>query len=256
MTAYPSTERIVMDITTLPVVGSLLHAGADLLTTLTAGLSPVAGGAAAALAVVLLTLAVRLALVPLAVLQIRAERDRRRLAPQLAALRRRYGHDTRRLQEAVQCLYTSERVSPLAGCLPVLAQAPVLSLVYALFTHATIDGVVNALLGATLVGIPLGQSLLVVLTSPLWTHAWIVLVLLAVLAVTVELSRRAALRWNPVEAPPVGAPGSGVAAASARWVPFVSVVFAAVVPLAATLYVVTSAVWSLGERAVLRRLVR
>ncbi len=42
----------------------------------------------------------------------------------------------------------------------------------------------------------------------------------------------------------------------ARWVPFVSVAFAAVVPLAATLYVVTSAVWTLGERAVLRRLVR
>ncbi|PZF59685.1 preprotein translocase [Curtobacterium sp. MCSS17_008] len=244
-----------MDLSTLPVVGSLLHAGADLLTALTVGLSPVAGGTAAALAVVLLTLGVRTALVPLAVLQVRAERDRRRLAPRVAALRRRYGSDSRRLQEAVQRLYTSERVSPLAGCLPVLAQAPVLSLVYSLFTHASIAGTANTLLDATLVGIPLGHSLLVVLTSPLWTHGWVVLVLLAVLALTVELTRRSAARWSPDEAAS-GTPGTGAAAAVARWVPFVSVVFAAVVPLAATVYIVTSAVWTLGERAALRRLVR
>lgn len=245
-----------MDVTTLPVVGSLLHAGADLLTVLTDGLAPVAGAAAAALAVVLVTLAVRTALVPLAVLQVRAERDRRRLAPQVAALRRRYGSDTRRLQEALQRLYTSEHVSPLAGCLPVLAQAPVLSLVYTLFTHASVAGVANTLLDATLVGVPLGHTLLAVLAGPLWTHAWVALVLLGVLAVTVELSRRAGSRWNPVDAPAPGTPGGGTAAAVTRWVPFVSVAFAAVVPLAATLYVVTSAVWTLGERAVLRRLVR
>lgn len=246
-----------MDITTLPVVGPLLHGGADLLTALTGALTPVGGGFAAALAVVALTLVVRVALVPLSVLQVRAERDRRRLAPQLAALRRRYGSDRERLQRAVQELYTSERVSPLAGCLPVLAQAPVLSLVYTLFTHATIDGAVNVLLDATLVGVPLGHSLLVVVTGPLWTHAWVVLVLLAVLTVAVEASRRATLHWDPVVQDGT-APDATVRTGTAvtRWAPFVSVVFAAVAPLAATLYVVTSAVWTLGERAVLRRVLR
>lgn len=244
-----------MDLSTLPVVSSLLHAGADLLSSLTTALSPVAGGAAAALAVVALTLVVRAVLLPLSVLQVRAERDRRRLAPQLAALRRRHGSDTRRLQEAVHRLYTSEHVSPLAGCLPVLAQAPVLSLVYALFSHASIAGAANTLLDATLVGIPLGHTLLAVVASPLWSHAWVVLVLLAVLAAAVEASRRAAAHWNPVE-PPSVRPGARASAVLVRWAPFVSVAFAAVVPLAATLYVVTSAVWALGERAVLRRLLR
>lgn len=245
-----------MDLTTLPVVGSLLHGGADLLTALTHLLTPAAGGFAAALAVVALTLAVRVLLLPLAVLQVRAERDRRRLAPRLAELRRRYGRDSERLQRAVQQLYTSERVSPLAGCLPVLAQAPVLSLVYTLFTHGTVAGVANALLDATLVGIPLGHSLVVVLGTPLWTHAWVVLVLLAVLAVVVELTRRANLRWNPVEPAAGDVPGAGTAAVLGRWLPFLSVVFAAVAPLAAALYVVTSAAWTAGERAVLRRVVR
>lgn len=245
-----------MDLSNLPVVGSLLHAGADLLTTLTVGLAPVTGDAAAALAVVVLTVGIRTALVPLAVLQVRAERDRRRLAPQLAALRRRYGSDTRRLQEAVQRLYTSELVSPLAGCLPVLAQAPVLSLVYALFTHASLGGTANTLLDATFFGIPLGHSFLAVLGSPLWTHAWVLLLLLAVLAVAIGLGQRAAARWNPAGAPAPGTPGAGTAATLARWLPFLSVGFAAVVPLAATVYVVTSAVWALGERALLRRVVR
>jgi YidC/Oxa1 family membrane protein insertase len=242
-----------MDLTTLPLVGPLLHGGADLLAATTAALSPVAGGLAAAVAVVLLNLVIRAVLVPLAVLQVRAERDRRRLAPQIAALRKRHAKDAQRLQRAMQELYTNEKVSPLAGCLPVLAQAPVLSLVYTLFTHASIDGTVNTLLTATLAGVPLGHSLVVVVTSPLWWHAWVVVLLLAVLALVVELTRRANLRWNPASVPDAAVPGAGATAAIGRWAPFVTVVFAAIAPLAAALYVVTSAAWTLGERAVLRR---
>lgn len=242
-----------MDITTLPVVGALLHAGADLLAALTTLLTPVVGGFAAALAVVVVTVAVRALLVPLAVLQVCAERDRRRLAPELARLRRRHRGDRERLQRAVQQLYTSERVSPLAGCLPVLAQAPVVSLVYTLFTHASIGGTANRLLEATLLGVPLAHSLLGTLTAPLWTHAWVVLVVLAVLVVVVEASRRADRRWNAVPETDPQAPGTAVIA---RFAPFVSVVFAATAPLAAAVHVLTSAAWTLGERAVLRRLVR
>ncbi|WIE63375.1 membrane protein insertase YidC [Curtobacterium sp. MCLR17_036] len=247
-----------MDLSTLPLVGPLLHGGADLLAALTAALSPVTGSFSAALAVVLVTIAIRAALVPLAVLQVRAERDRRRLAPLLAALRKRHGKDSAALQRAVQELYTNEKVSPLAGCLPVLAQAPVLSLVYALFSHGSIGGTANALLEATLVGVPLGHSLVVTLTSPLWVHAWVVVLLLAVLAVVVELSRRANLRWNPVPPAEPGAavPGTAAAETVGRIAPFISVVFAAIAPLAAALYVVTSATWTAAERAVLRRAIR
>ncbi|MGN8048768.1 YidC/Oxa1 family membrane protein insertase [Curtobacterium sp. 22159] len=244
-----------MDLTTLPVIAPLLHGGAGLVAATTAALTPLAGGLAAAAAVVLLTLAVRAVLLPLAVLQVRAERDRRRLAPQITALRKRYGKDAERLQRAMQELYTNEKVSPLAGCLPVLAQAPVLSLVYTLFTHATIDGATNTLLAATLAGVPLGHSLVAVLTSPLWAHAWVVLLLLAVLAVVVEATRRANLRWNPAAVPDAGVPGGAAMASIGRFAPFVTVVFAAIAPLAAALYVVTSAGWTLGERAVLRRVI-
>ena len=77
--------------------------------------------------------------------------------------------------------------------------------------------------------------------------------LLVVLAVVVELRRRADLRAaGPVVAVPGQEALPGLATV-ARVLPFVSVVVAAFVPLAAAVYMVTSAAWTLGERAVLRR---
>jgi membrane protein insertase Oxa1/YidC/SpoIIIJ len=40
------------------------------------------------------------------------------------------------------------------------------------------------------------------------------------------------------------------------WLPFLTVVFAAVVPLAATLYLAVATAWTLVERTVLRRMLR
>ena len=239
-----------MDITTLPLVGALQHAAADLVTALTAVLSP-AGPLAPALAVVVLTVAVRLVLVPVSVLRVRAERDRRRIAPLVVALRARCGRDRERFARELRALMTAEGVSPVAGCMPLLLQAPVVSLLYALVTHGSIAGTTNTLLQATLAGIHLGQSAVAVVTSPLWGHAWVVVVLLVLLAGVVEVTRRMDDRWNAPVAIDETAPGSAVVR---RVVPHVAVVFAALAPLAAALYVVTSAGWALGERVVLRRL--
>lgn len=83
--------------------------------------------------------------------------------------------------------------------------------------------------------------------------------LLAVVAVlAVRAARRAAPAVPPVPlaagaAPPGGTPG-GRAVSLVSWViPFASVVTAAIVPLAAGLYLLTTTAWTLGERTVLRR---
>jgi YidC/Oxa1 family membrane protein insertase len=41
-----------------------------------------------------------------------------------------------------------------------------------------------------------------------------------------------------------------------RWLPFLSVGFAAIVPFAAAVYLATSALWTVAERAILRRVLR
>ncbi|GAA4670377.1 YidC/Oxa1 family membrane protein insertase [Frondihabitans cladoniiphilus] len=213
--------------------------------------SPWAGASASAAAIVALTLAVRLVLLPVAVSQVRAEVARRRLAPQVAAIRKRYAKDaptaTRKLQE----LYTAEHVSPLAGILPTLLQVPVLSGVYALFAHATIAGHANLLLTQTLAGAVLGANLFASLT-PVVVAVAVPLVVLAALAVVVEITRRANLRWagSAASTEAAAVPGMG---AVLRILPFVTVVFAAFAPLAAALYLFTSAAWTVVERELLRR---
>lgn len=52
-------------------------------------------------------------------------------------------------------MYADEGVSPVAGCVPLLLQAPVLALVYSLFITPTIAGHPNALLEEALAGVSL-----------------------------------------------------------------------------------------------------
>ncbi|SCL18771.1 membrane protein insertase, YidC/Oxa1 family, C-terminal domain-containing protein [Micromonospora nigra] len=106
----------------LPALPEAVGAAGTVLGWLTTLLTPAAGGAAAALAVVVLTVAVRLLTSPLTVAQVRAERRRAALAPQVEQLRRRYADDPPRLQRELLDLYRAHGASPLAGCLPALEQ--------------------------------------------------------------------------------------------------------------------------------------
>lgn len=104
------------------------------ITLLIGALTPLLGEASAATATVCLTVVVCLTLLPLTLLQVRAERTRARLVPRLAALREQYGDHPERLMAQTRQLYAEEGTAPWAGCLPVLAQAPVFITLYGLYT--------------------------------------------------------------------------------------------------------------------------
>ncbi|MDH6126613.1 YidC/Oxa1 family membrane protein insertase [Kitasatospora sp. GP82] len=103
-----------------------------------------------ALAIVVFTVCVRLALHPLARAAARGEKARLRLAPQIAELKRKHARDPEKFQAAMAELYRAEKASPFTGCLPMLAQAPFLSVMYRLFTTR------GDLLHHTAFGVPLG----------------------------------------------------------------------------------------------------
>jgi YidC/Oxa1 family membrane protein insertase len=242
-----------VDLSVFPPFAVVLDGLHAVVVALSDLVEPLVGASASALAVVLLTVLVRVLLVPVGVSQVRAEIGRRRLAPALADLRRRI-RDPQALQRATMALYTSEKVSPLAGCLPTLAQAPVLTAVWSLFSHPVIAGHANVLLGHGLAGAALGATLVGSVGGGIAVGAvWPFLVLLVVLAAVVELRRRADLRAAGPVAATSGQEALPGLATAARVLPFVTVVVAAFVPLAAALYMVTSASWTLGERALLRR---
>lgn len=246
---------------TLPPVAAVLDAAYEALMHLTDLLTPALGDLAAAGAIVLVTLVVRAALIPVGVSQAKAERTRARLAPRLAELQRRHKHDAHALQKAMTALYAEEGTTPFAGCLPVLAQAPVVGVIYAVFIHADIAGHANALLGHSVLGVPLGTSLLASLTAPTAAGAAVFVVVIGAIALVGELTRRAvrsggALAPAAPAAPAGAAPnalGSPAIQGALGLVPFATAVIACFVPLAAALYLLVTIAWTLAQRVILRR---
>ena len=95
------------------------------------------------LAIILLTLIVRLVLSPLFQLQLvlsrRTMQQQKKLAPELAELRKKHKNDPQKQQAAMMALYREHGVNPLAsmsGCLPAVVQFPILSALYYVFYNA------------------------------------------------------------------------------------------------------------------------
>ncbi|HYT33627.1 MAG TPA: YidC/Oxa1 family membrane protein insertase [Ktedonobacteraceae bacterium] len=86
------------------------------------------------LAIVVLTLIVKLVLFPLTLKQLKSMKATQALQPQIAEIKKKYAKDQRAQMEATQALYKEYGMNPVAGsCLPLLIQMPVLfGLFYAL----------------------------------------------------------------------------------------------------------------------------
>ena len=78
-----------------------------------------------ALSIVLLTILVRSALVPLFVKQITSARNMQLLQPKIKELQAKYGSDRERLGQETMKLYKDEGVNPMASCFPILLQMPI-----------------------------------------------------------------------------------------------------------------------------------
>lgn len=249
---FQREDSFSVDIYNFAPIAAVLDAAYSVVSALQHLLEPLAGSASAALAIALITVALRLLLIPVGRSQVRAEFTRRRLAPRLRELQKKYKKNPEVLQQKTMQLYSDEKASPLAGILPTLAQAPVLSAVYGLFILQTVNGHSNALLTEQLFGVPLGTSLAHLLaTGAFGLDLLVYAALLAVIAVVAFTSRRVALAFTrPADDV---APGMANLNSVLSWLPFITVVFASFVPLAATIYLTVTTTWTLVERQVLRR---
>lgn len=238
-----------MDLYAFPPIAAILNAAYTFLMWLAHLLAPLAGAGAAAAAVILLTLLVRAVLIPVGVSQAKAEQTRSRLAPKLKDLQQRHRKDPERLQRETMKLYADEKASPFAGCLPLLAQAPVVAIVYAVFLHTSVAGHANTLLSQHLFGVPLGASLAGTIAGGTAAPVTIAVFagVIAVIVLVAELTRRA---FRPTADPATG--GAGIARVAGA-LQFTTAVFALFVPLAAALYLMTTVAWTLVQRVILRR---
>ena len=203
--------------------GAVVGAAHSAIEGLAALLIPTAGSLAPALAIVVFTLLVRLAISPLTYLQVLGERRRTALAPQLAKLREKHGGDRTGLATETLALQRANGVGPFAGLLPGLAQAPFFFVMYRVAVHAPAGVILDVPLTAHLAaGLPVFAVLLVAAGALAWWS-----------------SRR--MRGVPDQL------------ALVRYLPYFTVLAVAWLPLAGALYVVASTSWTALEHAVWRR---
>lgn len=81
-------------------------------------------------AIILLTITIRGLLFPIAHKQFESMARMRVVQPKMKALQERYKDDKQRQQQEIMKLYKEEKVNPLAGCLPILLQIPIMFALY------------------------------------------------------------------------------------------------------------------------------
>lgn len=193
---------------------------------LVAFLAPLTGTAGAIVAFVLI---IRLCLHPLARIQIRGEKARAEIMPKLKDIQDKHRGNPERLNQELATFYGGEGKGMFAGCLPMLIQLPIFSVMYRLFLSPTVAGQPNQLLTHTLFGTPLGT---VFISSP------------TIAAVCLFALMAAVATWTAIRM---------TGPKYLRILPYASIVFAMFVPLAAGLYLLTTTAWTAAERALLTR---
>jgi YidC/Oxa1 family membrane protein insertase len=111
-----------------------------------------------ALAIMILTLAIMIALTPLTLKGTRSMLAMQQLQPEMKKLQAKYKDDRQRLNEEMMAFYKEHKINPMSGCLPLLLQMPVFfvlyRVLYGLTTRAYLGTDMGALVGRVAGGNP------------------------------------------------------------------------------------------------------
>jgi len=207
---------------------------------------PILGSQSYWFSIVLLTVSVRILLIPLTVKQVRSTRVMQELAPEIKKLQAKYKNDKTKLNEEMMALYKERGFNPMAGCWPLLAQAPFFFALYQVIYRPQIDGEPNILWGKTFFGIPLQQHWLAL---PGWDKIFsaaglTILILTTVMSLTTYISQRQLMSKQTAQVNPQQQ-------TIMKIMPLMFFVFAVNVPLAVIIYWVTTNFWSVGQQYML-----
>jgi YidC/Oxa1 family membrane protein insertase len=209
---------------------------------------PLLGSQSYWFSIVMLTIAVRIVLIPLTVKQVRSTRAMQELAPEIKKLQAKYKNDRQKLTEETMNLYKERGFNPMAGCWPLLAQAPFFFALYHVIYSDNLSGEPNILGGKTFFGVPLEDHWL----GLDWAHrlgsvdGLVILTLIVAMSLTTYISQKQLLSRQGASAPPQQQ-------MLIKILPFTFLIFAINVPLAIIIYWVTTNLWSMGQQYVLLR---
>lgn len=138
-------------------------------------------------AIIQLTVAIRLVLHPLTRKSLKSMKAMQALAPQMTVLREKYRDDPRAMNTEMMNLYRANNVNPFSGCLPQLVQLPVLYALFAALRRPDLFG------GETFLGLALDKapcSGLGVGCLTALAHQPVVLAIVALVGLTTYLQQR------------------------------------------------------------------
>jgi YidC/Oxa1 family membrane protein insertase len=189
-------------------------------------------------AIIVLTLLVRLVILPLTIKQIRSMQHLQQHAPELKAIQQKYKGDRQRTNEEVMKFYRENNINPAASCLPLVVQFPVFIALYYVLRGFE-KTVVEKYPGSDLGWLHVVPSITANITSH-WS-GWLLVAIYVV-------SQLASIISMPTTDP------------KQRWImlalPFVFLLFIvnATFPVGLLLYWVTTNLWTVGQGLVTRRM--
>ncbi len=83
-----------------------------------------------ALALIILTVIIKLILLPLNIKQMKSMKGLQVVQPLMKELDKKYANNPQKKQEEMMKLYQEHNINPLAGCLPLLIQMPIIMVLY------------------------------------------------------------------------------------------------------------------------------
>ena len=121
----------------LSPIESLLRSVLEVLHTLTETVGLESYG----FAIILLTIIIKIILYPLTVKQVKSMKKMQELSPKMKKIQEKYKDNPQLMQQKMMALYKDTGVNPLAGCLPMLIQMPILmGMYYALYNFHFDEG--------------------------------------------------------------------------------------------------------------------
>jgi YidC/Oxa1 family membrane protein insertase len=209
---------------------------------------PILGSQSYWFSIVMLTVAVRILLIPLTVKQVKSTRVMQELAPEIKKLQAKHKNDRTKLNEEMMALYKERGFNPMAGCWPLLAQMPFFFALYQVIYAQQIAGGPNVLIGKTFFGVPLQQHWWALDGwDKIFSAAGLtILVLTTTMSLTTYISQRQLMSKQTAQVNPQQQ-------MIMRIMPLMFFVFAVNVPLAVIIYWVTTNFWSVGQQYMLLR---
>src|SRR5437868_3442270 len=199
-------------------------------------------------AIVLLTIFIKLIISPIFQYQLttsrRVQAEQRRIAPQLSALRKKYKKDPQKLNPETMARYREHGINPLSqmsGCLPALVQAPILIALYWVIFGFTKTAPTYGLQHLDLHFLWIGN---LALKAGVFNNGYLVLPVLAGLTTFVQTKMMTPAGGAAGQDPTQAAMTQNITLIMPAFIGFISLQF----PAALALYWVVSNLFSIGQQ--------